>query len=303
MSEPPGGPTPYPGAPPPGEEGQPSYPGGQQPPPPPPPGSPSPPYPGEAGSAPAYPLTSPYPGQPPAYPGAGGPTGAYGGPPPAYPGGYGYGEQPQAQRGLSGFALAALLVAILLPLVGLFIAIPLAIVALVKIAKSAQTGKGLAIAGIIISVLWWIAFVVVVLFVAKDTAKRDSAGQISETGRIDFGDVRVGDCMQGDGIGQDNARLNTFDLKGVPCTDAHDAETAAIVDVPGGEYPGEDALKQQAKRSCPRLAMGYLGGADRSLSLFYLYPDDNIWGTDGGHHVLCFVVNANGSDLTQPLVP
>ncbi len=306
MSEPPGGPTPHPGAPPPGEGGPPSYPGSQ---PPSPPGSPSP-YPGGASPAPSYPPaspypgSSPYPGQPPAYPGAGGATGAYGGPPPTYPGGYGYGEEPQAKRGLSGFALAALLVAILLPLVGLFIAIPLAIVALIKIAKGAQTGKWLAIAAIIISVLWWIAFIVVVVFVVKDTAKRDGAGQITETGRIDFGDVKVGDCVQGAGIGQDNARLNTFDLKGVPCTDAHDAETAAIIDVPGGNYPGEDALTQQAKRSCPKLATSYLGSsADRSLSLFYLYPDDTIWDSDGGHHLLCFAVNADGSDLTQPLVP
>ncbi|MDQ3307200.1 MAG: DUF4190 domain-containing protein [Actinomycetota bacterium] len=122
---PPGGSSPYPGAP--------TSPG---------------PYAGGPGGQPTYPGSPGY--GPPGYgpPGYGPP--GYG--PPGYPGG-GY-DSPPGSGGWNGLAIAAFVIGLVVPLVGILVAVPLGIVALVKIGKSRQRGKGLAISGMVPSVLW-----------------------------------------------------------------------------------------------------------------------------------------------------
>lgn len=109
---------------------------------------------------------APPPGAPPGYPPPGYPPPGYpppaGYPPPGYPPpGYpppGYGAMPMVAR-TSGLAIAGFVTAFLCSLVGLI----LSIMARSEIKKSngALTGDGLAVAGIIISVLGMILGVVV----------------------------------------------------------------------------------------------------------------------------------------------
>lgn len=106
--------------------------------------------PGDTAGDPAYPQgqsatgspwqggPSGYPGQPPSYPGQQPPAygGGYGSAP-VYPGGGYDGAAPAA--GWSGWAIAAFLCS-LIPFLGILAAVPLAIVALVKISKTRQRG-------------------------------------------------------------------------------------------------------------------------------------------------------------------
>jgi Co/Zn/Cd efflux system component len=62
---------------------------------------------------------------------------------------YGPPAPPAAPQSTSGLSIAGLILAFLAPLIGLI----LSIVALVQIKKTGQKGKGLAIAGIIVSIL------------------------------------------------------------------------------------------------------------------------------------------------------
>lgn len=289
-NQPPNQPPPYQGSQPPAYPTMPApgSPQGQ----PPPYGSPTPPY----GTGPPA-----YGSPPPAYGGGQQPP-AYGGgqQPPAYPGGYGYGGEPQGKTGKSGLAIAALLVAILLPLVGFFIAVPLAIVALVKMSKSRQTGKWFAISGIVISVLYWVGFVLLVVFVLTSTAKRDSNGVITEKGRLDFGDIRVGDCVDIADLSGDS-EIGVFDLQGVPCSDAHNAEAGGIVDVAGSDFPGDSALKEKS-RACIAKFHEYVGDADKSTLLPYpVYPTEGIWDGDNGHRIVCFITQDDFSDTNSPI--
>lgn len=145
----------------------------------PPPGQP-PPWGGGPATPPgAPPQYGPPPGAPPQYgPPAGAPPGY--GPPPGYgqppgfgPPGYGPPGGPPPTQATSGLAVAALVSGILLGPVG----VVLGIVALRRIKRTREGGRGLAIAGIVVGALSTILSVVVVIFA------------LNAVGTVDAGDV------------------------------------------------------------------------------------------------------------------
>jgi Domain of unknown function (DUF4190) len=108
-------------------------------------GQPAPPAPSQWGQPPS---SQPY-GQPtsqPYGPPSSQPYGQPYGPPPGQPYGYGY---PQASGGTNGMAIASLVCAFLCSILGLVFGI----VALNQINQRPQGGRGLAIAGIVISIV------------------------------------------------------------------------------------------------------------------------------------------------------
>jgi hypothetical protein len=268
--------------------------------PPPPSGQPPPYWPG----GPSQPGPGgPVPGPPPAYgsapPGYGPQPPPYGGYPQqplSYPGG-GYDGGRGGNRGWSGLAIAAF-VAGCIPWIGILAAIPLGVVALVKIGKSGERGKPLAILGIVISVLIWVITIVLIVVVATDKVERDSNGVISKAGRIDFADIRTGDCVQIDGLGS-GSQVGLFDINGVPCSQTHDAESAGQVPIPGDTYPGIDAMTQDAKQQCAALANAYVDPSKASGLAPYLFaPSESLWkSSDDTHHVVCFLVESDYSSI------
>jgi Domain of unknown function (DUF4190) len=143
--------------------GQPGY--GQEATPGQPPGqwySPGQPYPpGHPGYGPGYP-----PGQP-AYSQA--------------PYGYAYGGPAKAGR-VNGYAIASLVLGLAgFMLVTLVLSVIFGIVALVGIRKTAERGKGLAIAGLAASGVWLLLFVIIVIGAASSPNSSSATGHISHT--------------------------------------------------------------------------------------------------------------------------
>jgi hypothetical protein len=173
------------------------------------------------------------------------------------------------------------------------VAIPLGIAALVKIRKSREKGKALAWLGIVIPVLWLGLFGAGIAWFVSTGADRDEAGVIVEAGRLDYGDIRVGDCVAVDGL-EENSELGAFDIEGVPCGDEHNAEVATIVDLTGDEYPGESDVRRQAGVGCAAAQTSLPEG----LSIYPLYPTESLWDDDGGRQAICFAVRGDYSDMT-----
>jgi hypothetical protein len=192
-----------------------------------------------------------------------------------------------------------LVTSIVLPLVGILIAVPLGIVALVKIRGTRLKGKALAIAGIAIAVLWWVAVITLGVVLATQQADRDSSGAITKAGRIDFGDIQQGDCVNIPGL-DNNAEIDTFDLKGVPCAEAHNAETVSIIPITsaGEAYPGQTALDNQSNKQCVAAVSQVPGVSAQDYQPYILLPNDDLWDSDNGHRVLCFGVKRDFSDMT-----
>jgi Domain of unknown function (DUF4190) len=266
--------------------------GGSGYPPPPSGGSGYPPPPGQGGYPAGQPSGYPPPGQTPGYPPAPGqqpyPYGGYGS---GYPGGAWDSERP---RGWSGLAIASFIVALLAPCIGVLVAIPLGIVALVKIRKSGDKGKVFAILGIIIPVLWLGAIGGVIAWVATSSAERNEAGEIVESGRLSFEDVRTGDCLDIDGL-DETAEIGIFDIDGVPCSDEHNAEVASIVELQGGdEFPGESDVRQQAGVGCARVQAELPPG----LIVYPVYPTEELWDDEDSRRAICFAVQGDFSDMS-----
>lgn len=268
-------------------------------------------YPGQPGGSsswgppPASPPPSGHdtPGYTPGYgvpsSGSGASSGGYGAPAGGYSTPYGpttpsYGTPPPANsgEGTNGFAIASLICGILAPCAGL-LSVIFGIVALVQLRRRPQKGKGMAIAGLVLTALWTVATAVFV-FVAVDrnTADRDpDTGTITSGGEVSVLSLEPGDCVNG----LEDGSLS-LTLPAVPCDEPHEAEVYSVFDVTlDGEWPGEDPILDEAESRC----LEYMERdfpetyADDQVDIFYLYPSEDTWRT-GDREVVCFAYYLDG---------
>ncbi len=251
-------------------------------PPPPPPTSPPP---GAPASPPPYgdqpPVSSPPPAAPPY--GQPGPPGqpAYAAP--------AYGSPMPGPAGPSkGMAITALVLAILgCTCLGALVAIPLAIVVLVRSRGGQNRGKGMAIAALVISVIYIIGWVVGGYFF-YDYAKDFK----------DIEDLKVGECITGDGL-TDATETGVSQIRSVGCSSKHDAEVVATGSLTSEEAAGYNSTSPDLL--CTR-SMTEDGSADlladTELLVIALTPDES---PVAGDKLVCVAANADGSDLTSKL--
>jgi hypothetical protein len=313
--------------PPPSPDGTPQ-PGAQPagpPPPPPPPASygtppqyraPSPygpPSPNEPGSPhdnpPPYQGGSPYDSGPPHAAPPPYPEGPYGGPspygapgagtPPPYsgapygaPGPYGYPMPPQGwyvERPTNGLAIASLATSLtcvpVLPVV-------FGIISLRQVRRRGDRGKGLAIAGICVSVVLSLLTALLVTLAA--------------VGGLDEGNTRVADLVAGDCFNPVHGSLPAHGVAGfrattvdvVACQGAHVAETFEVFPLdagPDGGYPGAGQTAQIAGSRCADYAGDYLGQTTlpESMDIYSFTPPEQGWDS-GDHDVACFFGSRSG---------
>jgi Septum formation len=224
-----------------------------------PPGNPSPygqPPPPEPYGQPAQ---SPYPPPPP--------QGAY--PPPPMP--YqaappGYYTPPPAQR-TNWWAVFSLIFGLI---GGVLISVVCGIVGLNK-AKQGQGGRGVAIAGLVLSGLWVLGGAAMVIFLLTI-----GKGTVSAT------EVKVGDCLKEI---PGNAKVFTVDTIG--CDQSHAGEVFAVLMMPEGDFHGQSAIDEYQNKCEPELA-SYAPDAitDNSVQLYVLYPTEETW-KQGDRAVTC----------------
>jgi hypothetical protein len=163
------------------------------------------------------------------------------------------------------------------------------ITALVRIHRTGERGRGLAIGGIAASVVWVTVLPLAAFLLA-----------ISQIGASDapIAALQVGNCYNTARPGQDAVR--------VPCTEEHDGEVldAFTVADPQTSYPGSRDAKASAQSSCEsRLANMFGGlGAGRlpaGLELVGYPPGEDAWAA-GNRLAVCGLEPRTGR-LTGPL--
>ena len=224
-------------------------------------------------------------GQPPQY---GQPQQQYG----QY-GQYGVYGQPAASDKTNGLAIAALISAIFVPLLGAI----LGFVALSQIKKTGEKGKGLAIGGIAISGLYILVcagFIVAGIIFADNVPTNagnpvvprssTSAGTGNQGGNVKVENLRVGQCLNG--IDAAGATLSTLPV--VACTASHEGEVVSTFNLTGSSYPGDSAIEKQAEDKCFAELDTYSPSTkdDESIGIFYLHPTRLSWGS-GDRQVIC----------------
>jgi hypothetical protein len=201
-------------------------------------------------------------------------------------------QAPVRPTGRNGFAVASLILGILgICGFSLILGLVLGIVALVQISRTGQPGRGMAITGIVLSLVWAGGLTIGVIYIA------DKAKTTGTTPTI-VG-LKAGECYNTPpGYGADATKA--------ACTGPHDGEVFDTVPLNGyikGEYPGEDYLESQAKSGCEakraaKFGAGYTPPVAADLAVFY--PDSAAW-TAGKFTAVCTLQATSDKQFTAPL--
>ncbi|MCL7428563.1 DUF4190 domain-containing protein [Streptomyces sp. YS415] len=174
---------------------------------------------------------------------------------------------------VNGVAIAALVLGILcfLPAVGLV----LGLVALAQIRKKGERGRGMAIAGSVLSsvglALWTVTLST---GIASDVWEgfKDAA---SENGTAYA--LAKGDCFDSPSGSLEGA---TYDVEEVPCAGRHDGEVFAVITLPAGRFPGDDSVTRTAEDECYALEAEYAmdpWAVPDDAGVSYLVPTSQSW--------------------------
>lgn len=132
------------------------------------------------------------------------------------------------------------------------------------------------------------------IYGATMEADRDSTGAIIGEGTVDAFNVRVGDCFN-DSESLDE-EINS--LPGVPCSEPHDNEAYAVLDLTVENYPEGEAMSDLANQSCMNRFEEFVGMDynSSSLDIFAIYPSVDSWKQDD-REVVCAVYDMNAEKL------
>lgn len=261
----------------------------------------APPEPGSVPQAPAPQAPAPFPAPPgggfgpPVVPGAG--PYPYGTPAP-------FGDFAQRKPPYNGLAITALVFGLLccLPLVGVI----LGVIALVQIKKKGQRGRGLAVAGIVLSTIGTL-FAVLFFTTGGWAAFKGGFEEGLEEGVRGVNataDLRPGDCFDVPGASLSDLEEGELirEVEELSCDAPHDGEAFARFNLSDGAYPGESDLTDEADRRCfgqmSWYAMDTWELAQRANYLYY-YPTKANW-SFGDHSVVCVFIPREG-ELTGTL--
>ncbi|MDN0195523.1 DUF4190 domain-containing protein [Streptomyces sp. S.PNR 29] len=208
---------------------------------------------------------------PPPYPAWGQAPGPYGRPAP-----------------VNGIAIAALVLGLLcfLPAVGLV----LGLIALGQIRRKGERGKGLAVAGAVLSsiglALWVVSLSTGAVGAFWDGLKEASKGEGTAYS------LAKGECFDAPGGSLEGF---TYDVDEVPCKGEHDGEVFAAVKVPGGSYPGDEKVTRIADDKCYALQHTYAmdtWAVPEDVDVYYLTPTRQSWRL-GDREITCVFGNSD----------
>ncbi|MFJ2257868.1 DUF4190 domain-containing protein [Streptomyces sp. NPDC087844] len=235
---------------------------------------------------------APYPGQGPYPPQGPAPYGYQ-------PWGHGYSPY-NTPAPVNGLAISALVLGVLcfLPLVGLV----LGLVALGQIKRKGERGKGMAIAGIVLSGLG-----TAILALALATGGAAGFWEGFKEGARDAGgsgavfSLEKGQCFDTQGGSLEGM---AYDVDTVPCEGEHDGEVFANFPMQDGGYPGDDAVTEAADDKCYSLQYAYAmdsWAVPDDVDIYYFTPTRDSWGF-GDREISCVFGNMDEkSTLTGSL--
>ncbi|MFD3535381.1 DUF4190 domain-containing protein [Streptomyces sp. NPDC058664] len=193
---------------------------------------------------------------------------------PGVPGAGPYGGPPR--RTTNGLAVASLVSGIVccLPPLGLV----LGLVALPQIRKKDQAGKGLAVTGIVLSVVSCLLLVVGLVtggFSSAWSGFKEGVDEASRT-KSPFS-LRTGQCFSDPGKLEEYAT----DVTIVDCDRPHDGEVTGGFKVTGiDKWPGEDAIDEIAEKRCETVNAAYAmdtWAVPQDVWIYYYLPSSQSW--------------------------
>ncbi|WP_311137391.1 DUF4190 domain-containing protein [Streptomyces sp. I6] len=166
-----------------------------------------------------------------------------------------YGPEPQ-RPATNGFAISSLVTGIVccLPPLGLV----LGLIALGQIRKRGEGGRGLAVAGSVLSV---ISTILMTVGFATGTAREawDGFREAAREGAVAEStfDLRTGQCFDTPGRGLEDEE-EAVSVRIVDCDSPHEGEVTGTFTLgASGGWPGRKAVEAEAERRCEDVSSGY----------------------------------------------
>ncbi len=227
----------------------------------------------------------------------GSPNGSTGTPFAAYAPYSPYGAEPKPPGGgrISAWAIASFAVGLL----GAFLlSVIFAFIALGRIKRFGQRGRGLAIAGLVLSGLWIILIIVAVIGDSGAATRSSTTGIITHRGRMNVFSLKVGDCFDNPA-----GAKSVHTVTAIPCDQPHNAQIYAKFRLRGSDlsYPGGATVAQRARSGCnSRTGSVNKSMTTSAMTIRIFLPAEVAWIT-GQRTVSCMIVNPK-ADLTSSLL-
>lgn len=204
---------------------------------------------------------------------------------------------PAPRDDTNGFAIAALVTSLVgLLCGGSVLGLIFGLIALSQIRRTGQRGRGMAITGVVVGVLNVVAVLAVIVWgittELRGDGLRDESGEVTSAGAVPVEELTRGDCVNG--LNDDGEYIG--ELPAVPCTEPHEGEVFAILELPDGEWPGEEAILDQAARACTDRLAFYSADVyeDESIYVLPLSPTARGWWLDD-RAVICIAYFLDGA--------
>lgn len=123
-------------------------------------------------------------------------------------------------------------------------------------------------------------------------ATRDDNGQvIAGNDNADVFLIKVGDCVNDADLGD---VITSIPI--VPCTEPHDSEVYYELALPGSDFPGDDAVLEDAQTACFDAFETFTGiaGDDSELAFYPLTPTEDSWTQSNDRLVSCLIYDPAG---------
>ncbi len=116
--------------------------------------------------------------------------------------------------------------------------------------------------------------------------ERDASGSIVDAGDVDAFEIRLGDCFNDSGS---SGLEEISSIAGVPCSEPHDNEVYALVNLTQASFPGEEAIEGLAFDACLAKFESFVGKDYESsqLDIFPIYPTRESWNELDDREVVC----------------
>jgi Septum formation len=117
------------------------------------------------------------------------------------------------------------------------------------------------------------------------------------------GNVSAFDLKQGDCFDLPRAGSEVYDVDGVPCDQAHDAEVFSTFSIESDDFPGQRAVIMAAQRGCTSRFADFVDIPlqKSGFEVQYLYPTERSWTAQDDREVVCAVTDPKGKLTAETL--
>lgn len=110
-----------------------------------------------------------------------------------------------------------------------------------------------------------------------------------------------GECISMAQMQEESGEEGVEDIPTVDCGDEHDAQVVYTYEVEGDEFPGEEALFEEAADECIPGFEDFVGSdfMESDLDVVPLTPSADSWDQANDREVLCIAFAMDGSTTTE----